>query len=257
MGYRSKQREQAEARRLRALSWTLADIATHLNVSKSSVSIWVRDVEFVPSPRRRGAQRRPHPAHDRKLQEIEECDRLGRDCLGDLSDQAFLAAGVALYAGEGSKTDGKIVFANTDPTMVAFFCAWFRRFFEVDEGRLRVRVYLHEGLDLAAAQSFWSSLTRVPQSQFGKSYRAKNDPSIRRNKHEMGCAYVCYSSSRVHRQIMGLIRALLSFDLLSGVAQQAAQLIVNQTVAGSSPAPGAQLKLITADATASAVSRNA
>ena len=44
-------------------------------------------------------------------------------------------------------------FANTDATMVAFFCAWLRRFFTIDESRLRVRVYLHEGLDLDAAES--------------------------------------------------------------------------------------------------------
>ena len=35
-------------------SWTLLDIATELGVSKASVSVWVRDVEFVPKPRNRG-----------------------------------------------------------------------------------------------------------------------------------------------------------------------------------------------------------
>jgi hypothetical protein len=34
-----------------------------------------------------------------------------------LSDQAFLAAGVALYAGEGAKRDGAVNFANTDAAM--------------------------------------------------------------------------------------------------------------------------------------------
>ena len=37
--------------------------------------------------------------------------------------------------------------------MIGFFCAWLREFFEVDETRLRVRVYLHDGLDLDAAQA--------------------------------------------------------------------------------------------------------
>ena len=70
-----------------------------------------------------------------------------------MSDDAFLAAGVALYAGEGAKTDGNVRFANTDPEMVRFFCAWLRRFFAPDESRLRVRVYLHEGLDLARSRT--------------------------------------------------------------------------------------------------------
>jgi len=35
-----------------------------------------------------------------------------------------------------------VKFANTDPDMVAFFCAWLRHFFDVDEARLRLSVYL-------------------------------------------------------------------------------------------------------------------
>ena len=61
------------------------------------------------------------------------------------------AARVALYAEEGAKRDGAVKFANTNPRMIAFYCAWLRRFFEIDEARLRVRLSLHEGLDLAAS----------------------------------------------------------------------------------------------------------
>jgi hypothetical protein len=68
-----------------------------------------------------------------------------------VSEREFLVAGVALYAGEGSKTDGCVRFANSDPRMIYFYCCWLRRFFTVDESRLRVHLYLHEGLDLASA----------------------------------------------------------------------------------------------------------
>jgi len=134
----------------------------------------------------------------------------GRARIGALSEDAFLAAGAALYAGEGAKAEGNIKFANTDPTMVGFFCRWLRHFFEIDEAWLRVQVYLHEGLDLDAAESFWSTVTNVPRRQFRKPYRPIADPSIRRAKHVHGCCYVSYGCSRTHRRIMGLIRALLS-----------------------------------------------
>jgi hypothetical protein len=70
----------------------------------------------------------------------------GRSRIGRLSEREFLVAGVALYAGEGSKRDGAVKFANTDPRMVAFYCAWLRRFFEIDEARLRVRLIYTKGL---------------------------------------------------------------------------------------------------------------
>lgn len=138
-------------------------------------------------------------------------DDWGRERLEDpLSEQAFFAARAALYAGEGAKGDGRVVFANSDAAMVAFFCRWLRRLFAIDEGRLRVAVYLHEGLDLDAAEEHWSLVTGVPRSQFRKPYRAVPDPSIRRTKHQHGCVRVISSCSRTHRAVMGLSRALLS-----------------------------------------------
>jgi hypothetical protein len=210
MGYRGKVKEQEQARALRAEGHTLADIAAKLGVSKSSVSLWVRDVPFIPSPRRHGPQRRPHPAHEAKLRQIHELNKEGDQRIGAPSEEAFFIAGVALYAGEGGKTDGSVRFPNSDPEMVRFLCAWFRRYFSVDESRLRCRVYLHEGLDLEGTETFWSELTGIPRSQFGKAYRAVPDRSIRRNKHEHGCFYLSCSCSRTHREIMGLVRALLS-----------------------------------------------
>jgi hypothetical protein len=216
MGYRGKVAEQEKARLLRAENRTLAEIAEMLGVSKSSVSLWVRDVPFTPSKRRYGPQRRPHPQHLAKLREIEECQFEGRKAIGILDDDAFLAAGVALYAGEGAKSGGSVIFANTDPTMIRFHCAWLRRFFDIDEARLRVRVYLHEGLDLDAAEEHWSRVTGVPRSQFRSPYRAAADPTNRRNKHEFGCAYVGYSCTHTLRKILGLMHALLSSEAIPG-----------------------------------------
>jgi transcriptional regulator with XRE-family HTH domain len=180
MGYRGKLKEREQARRLRATGLPMTEIATLLGVSKSSVSLWTRDVAFEPRPRdTRGRRRAPNALQRRKQAEIDGLLAEGRGRVGRLTEREFLLAGVALYAGEGSKTDGEVRFSNSDPRMVAFFCTWFRRFFEVDESRLRIRLYLHEGLELMAATSFWSELTQIPPSQFGKPYRAVTDSSIR------------------------------------------------------------------------------
>jgi len=210
MGYRGKLAERRQARQLRRTGLPLSEIALRVGVSKSSVSLWVRDVEFEPRPPvTRGRRRAPNALQRRKQAEIDRLVEEGRSHIGRLSEREFLVAGVALYAGEGSKRDGAVKFANTDPRMVAFYCAWLRRFFEIDEARLRVRLYLHEGLDLAASIAFWSALTSIPPSQFLKPYRAAPDPTIRRAKHVHGCVSIDYSCSATHRSIMGLVIALL------------------------------------------------
>jgi transcriptional regulator with XRE-family HTH domain len=217
MGYRGKLAERERARRLRATGLPMAEIAARLGVSRSSVSLWVRDVPFGPRQRdARGRRRAPNALQRRRQAEIDRLFAEGRDRVGRLSEREFLVAGVALYAGEGSKRDGEVRFSNSDPRMVAFFCSWLRRFFDIDESRLRVRLYLHEGLDLDAATAHWSEVTGIPESQFGKPYRAAADPSIRHAKHVHGCVSIGYCCSATHRSIMGLVVALLGDAVIPG-----------------------------------------
>jgi hypothetical protein len=217
MGYRGKLSERQQARQLRRAGLPLAEIASQLGVAKSSVSLRVRDVPFDPLPRPpRGRRRGPNAPQRRRQAEIDRLVAEGRERIGRLSEREFLVAGVALYAGEGSKTDGCVRFANSDPRMIFFYCCWLRQFFAIDESRLRVHLYLHQGLDLPAAIAYWSAVTAIPPSQFGKPYRAVPDPSIRHTKHVHGCATVGYSCSTTHRSIMGLVNALLSNSALPG-----------------------------------------
>jgi hypothetical protein len=219
MGYRGKVEAQNRARDLRALGWTYGEIAAEVGVSKSSVSLWCRDVPIDEAAwtaragtnrRSGGRNRRPNRLQLAKADEIRRERERGAIRIGVLDDRDLLIAGTALYAGEGSKVDGNGVrFANSDPQMIALHMRWLRRFFDIDEGRLRLKLYLHQGLDIDVANAFWSDLTQIPVSQFNRPYRAVPDPTIRRSKHPLGCPSVIYTCSRTHRRVMGLVAALL------------------------------------------------
>lgn len=242
MGYRGKVVEQEQARGLRAQGWALADIAAELGVSKSSASLWCRGIDPGPLPERRTPRNRPPNRLQRAKQEqIERCRAEGIERIGALSDRDLLIAGTALYAGEGMKRDGAVGMANSDPRILLLFVMWLRHFWEVDERRLRVRMYLHKGLDLDGASVFWSELLGIPTSQFQAPQRVAARQGYRNSKHVMGCPSVRLSSAPVHRSVMGLVAALLSSPPLpSGVAQLAERRPVKPFVAGSSPAPGAR-----------------
>ena len=85
-----------------------------------------------------------------------------------------------------------------------------RHFWDIDEARFRGSLYLHEGLDIDAANRFWSDVSGIPVAHFSKPYRAVPDVGIRHNKHEHGCFTARYHSTPIQRAIMGLSRALLS-----------------------------------------------
>lgn len=236
MGYRGKTRKHEQARELRAAGWTIKEIAAELHVSPGSVSTWVRDVEVdaerwqahCATRRNHGwAKRRASFERTRAAQAVSvRCE--AEALLRAISDRDRFIAGIALYAGEGAKTRGSVKFTNSDPRMITAFLTWLRGFFEVDEARLRVRLYLHDGLDLAAANEFWSTTTGIPVTQFNLPYRAVADPSIRRTKHPMGCPTVIYSCTHTHEVVMALVDALLSSNVPSGVAQLAERAAVNR-----------------------------
>ena len=242
MGYRGKLQEREEARQLRSTGMTMPDIASRLGVSRSSVSLWTRDVPVTTGARRSPTRAGPNRLQQAKAAEIAATTAEGIARIGPLSDRDLLIAGTALYAGEGSKTPGAVTLVNSDPRMIELHLTWLRTCFTVDESRLRVRLYLHEGLDLGSATSSWSQLTGIPISQFCQPHRAVPDATVRHNKHEHGCTTIRYSCTRTHRAVMGLIDALLaSSSRHSGVAQLAEQGTVNAKAVGSSPTPGAHV----------------
>lgn len=211
MGYRGKLEQQARGREMRAAGSTVPEIAAALGVARSSVSRWVHGLP-LNRPRRLSPDGRPSSLAVRKQEEVARLMAEGIERIGTISERDLLIAGTALYAGEGAKRDGAVGFTNVDPRMVALFMAWLRRCFEIDDSRLRLRLYLHEGLDVAAAASFWTEVTSIPAAQHLTPYRAADDESRRRTKHPMGCATVTYSCSRTHRAVMGLVEALLTFE---------------------------------------------
>jgi hypothetical protein len=172
------------------------------------VSLWTRDIAVEPGRRRRAHHRAPNALQRRKAEEIDRLLAEGRSRIGRLTDRDLLIAGTALYAGEGFKSR-YVGMANTDPRSLLLFLTWLRRFFDIEEARLRVTLYLHDGLDIEAATTFWSEVTSIPPSQFGKPYRPRPAAQVRLTKHQMGCPRVSYYCSRTLRGALGLVEALL------------------------------------------------
>ena len=216
MGNAGKVEERERARALRAQAWTLEEIAVELGVARSTVSLWVRDVDFEPRPRNRGTGvTRPHPLHLARLADIATARTEAEEWIGTLSDRELLLAGLTLYAGEGFKTR-MVGMANSDPRIMAFFCTWLRRHWAIDEQRLMARLYLHEGLDLAGAVEFWSMTTGIPVDRFTAPHRAPDRAGRRSAKHAHGVLTVRYCDVRILRRMLAMVDALLGCSGLPG-----------------------------------------
>ena len=220
MGYVGKLKLRLKAREFRKKGFSIKEIQKRLGVSKSSVSLWVRDIKLTKKQleklylnKRTGALKGSVIAAMNKVKKREELTQRilkeGMKEVGKLSKRDKFVIGIAMYFAEGDKTDKHVGFSNSDPQSVKFMMDWLREFCKVPEVKFRGSLYLHDNLDEKKAKRFWSKLTKIPLSQFTRTYIVKNNPHrLRKTKHPSGVFRIRVSDVNLHRKIMGWISGI-------------------------------------------------
>ncbi|MFE0518801.1 hypothetical protein [Streptomyces sp. NPDC058954] len=221
---------RARARELRLQGWTYDRIQVELGCSKSSISLWVRD---LPKPERRDPTEQAKLA-SRKRWEHELAVREGQrrrtkttatQEIGRLSDRELFMAGVALYWAEGTKDKPharreRVIFVNSDPDVIRLYLAWLD-LIGVSRGDLRFRLMIHESADVTAAEKYWAELVDSGPSAFDKTTLKRHNPkTVRKNTGEnyRGClALTVRQSADLYRRIegwwYGIVGAATATDL--------------------------------------------
>ncbi|MBB3080281.1 transcriptional regulator with XRE-family HTH domain [Streptomyces violarus] len=205
-----------KARELRLQGWTYDQIQVELGCSKSSISLWVRD---LPKPERK---RTPEEASaiarrgwkvtlQRREEERQHTKAVAQQAVGDLTDREVFLAGVALYWAEGAKDKSysrreRLHFINSDPNVISFFLRWLD-VLGVERERLRFRVSIHESANVQEAEEFWAGLAGVAPATLQKATLKKHNPKTsRKNTSEAyrGCLIVyVLKSANLYRRMEG------------------------------------------------------
>jgi hypothetical protein len=220
---------KAQARELRTQGLAYHEIADRLGVSKSSVSLWVRDLPRPPrlsyaENRRRSAEGvRRYWAKERELRGVLRADEVGVAAahIGDLTDREVLIAGAIAYWCEGTKRKphynfDRVVFVNSDPRLILFFLR-FLATAGIQPDDLTFCVQIHETADVEAAQRFWQEVTGALPSQFKKPTLKRHNPKT--NRKNVGNGYhgclriYVLRSSALYRKIEGWASAAMASNL--------------------------------------------
>ncbi|MFD6348870.1 hypothetical protein ACFWF9_29710 [Streptomyces roseolus] len=226
---RAKDDLRTRARELRLQGMTYDRIQVELGCSKSSISLWVRDLPKVdhrtPAEQGREAARKRW-AHERPLREAARAGAIheAKEAVGELSARELFIAGVALYWAEGSKSkphrrDETVAFINSDPDVIRVYLAWLD-LLDVTRDRLRFRVMIHESADVGGAERYWADLAGISTSELQKTTLKKHNPkTVRKNTgaEYRGCLIVRVSAgSDLYRRIegswYGIVGAVASTD---------------------------------------------
>ena len=153
---RAKSKRRLEAERLRldeGLSYN--EISTRMNISKSTLSYWLRDLALTPEHEERLKMRlqdnrqsfaaRAWPINrERHASARRAAYQVGLDVVNSLPDDRSVheLAFAMLYLGEGTKAGNRVLLGSTSPAILRYTLWALRRLYDVAESEITCRLHL-------------------------------------------------------------------------------------------------------------------
>lgn len=219
----AKFEKRLKARKLRKQGWSIRSIASNLDVSKSTASIWCRDLQLTRTQQQRLIQNAIRAGHrgriigaqrnrEKKREQIEFYKKLGKQDIGRLTKRDWLIAGAALYWAEGSKKS-RFAFTNSEPQMIKFISRWLKKVLGIRKNEFMPRIFINaiHAPRIRKVIRFWSQLLQVPTYQFGKPVLLRDRPKKIYENYDSYYGVLALgvrNSNKFKYRVLGLIDAI-------------------------------------------------
>jgi predicted transcriptional regulator len=211
--------ENKKAIDLRNKGYSIKRIAKELNVSTSSVSIWVRHInlneeqirELKHKPFSMEAINKRRNSRLTRESASRECFiKKGKQEIKKISKRDLTIMGAMLYWAEGGKTNrGLVRIANSDPAMIQIMMRFFREICNVTEGKFKGYIHIHDKKKASTSEKYWSEITGIPFNQFFKTYTKKSRAtSNKRQTLPNGTFDIYVCDTKLFLRIMGIIEGV-------------------------------------------------
>lgn len=200
------------ARNLRKNGLSLGEISTKLGIPKNTISGWVKSIPLTKNQQKRikdkeiasAAIGRPLAVkvNFQRTEQWKENIRQKVKYFTELpshdSKIGKIICGI-LYICEGGKYPNSrcLSFSNSSPKMIIAFLTLLRKYYNINENKLRFSVSYRWDQDITRLQSFWSKLTNIPKSKClmnKPDKRTKNKPTLRKDYKGI-CRLLYYDTS--------------------------------------------------------------
>ncbi|MFA6235522.1 MAG: hypothetical protein WC824_15235 [Bacteroidota bacterium] len=172
-----KTEKHLEARNLRSKGLSVKVIAKTLGVSKSSVSVWVRDISLtleqisnLKKVKSKAGEKGREAARDKhRTSRIQRWGNFHQEAEKEwpfFSLNPIFMFGLALYIGEGGKTEPNIaIISNADSSVLQKALGFFR-LLGVPDSKFRAMIHLQDQIFQIKAEDFWERKLGIPRNQF-------------------------------------------------------------------------------------------
>lgn len=215
----AKRIELDEAIRLRQEGKSYSEIANLLKVSKSTLSLWLRNV-ILDEPAKKilqvkkmigqqkgGLRKKNIRIENQKLLELKALQEID-----NISDRELWLLGIIAYWREGAKqkdhnVSQRVVFANSDPILLKLFVKWLKVICKVNDKDIVYTIYIHQRGNIDQALAHWSKSMEIPKNKFSRTILKKHTPKT--NRRNIGKSYngllrvVVRRSTDLNRKIKG------------------------------------------------------
>ncbi len=209
---------QIKARNLRKEGYSINELQKILGVSKSSISLWVRSVPLSEKAQVRlnknytnGQLASQKVIKGKTQQKNLDADLFAKRVLDKMSitKQNEIILCSMIYHCEGSKSiKDSVTFTNSDPSLIQTFLYLFRKSFEIDEGKLRVLMHLHDYHNEIKQKHFWSKITKIPIERFLKTFN-KDNTGLYKKENYQGCIQIRYHDVSIGRKLHAVAKRFM------------------------------------------------
>jgi hypothetical protein len=219
--------DKDQAIKLRCSGKSYSQISKLLNIPKSTLSVWLKNISLSEKAKATIKSRTNAPAILKLIERNKNQTVLAKERHEEIYQQAIkeahkllddplFIAGNSLYWAEGYKKGWEnskwksIDFANADAEMIKIMMLFFKKFLKVSGDDIKVQIMLHNKLDEQKAINYWHSITKVPKENFFKpSYTiSKASKSKIKNKLEYGTVHIRINNVQAFFRLAGWIDSL-------------------------------------------------
>ena len=170
------------AKRMRQNGASFGDISKKLNVAKSTLSFWFKDIVLTENTiikiktlgKAKSVQALLRYSESIRKERIERHNlqkEEGAAIAGNLSNRDILMIGFGLYWGEGYKYENsELGFTNSNPYMIRFYFKWLE-LWGVGKDSLIFRLTINEfsRKEEGNIKNFWVNFLGIKKEQFSKT----------------------------------------------------------------------------------------
>jgi len=214
-----KTEEKKLAIKLRKKGLSIKKIAKDIGVSKSSVSLWVRNIQLDFSQQNKlknnqhtslVVEKRRQTRLSNELQKRQNIMKIAGHDIDSISKKELLLIGASLYWGEGSKKGKRVAsVANSDPVIIKIMMRFFKEVCGVSNEKFRGHIHTYSHLNSSVALKYWSNISGIPINQFYKTYIKQSIASKnKKDRLPYGTMDIYVCDVKVFLNIMGWIEKI-------------------------------------------------